>query len=118
MAHFAKIDANNIVVEVIVAEQDFIDSGAVGDPSQWVQTSYNTRGGVHLNGGVPLRANYAVIGGIYDRANDVFYEQKPAKHPSFVISAPTWQWTQPTPKPNDGKVYLWDESLVKWVEKV
>jgi hypothetical protein len=66
MSHFALIDNDNIVVNVIVAEQDFIDSGAVGDPSRWIQTSYNTYGGEHMLGGVPFRKNFASLGMIYD----------------------------------------------------
>jgi hypothetical protein len=71
MSHFARVE-NNIVVEVIVAEQDFIDSGAVGDPAKWIQTSYNTINGVHVLGGTPLRKNYAGIGFIYDPVADEF----------------------------------------------
>ncbi len=120
MSHFALIDENSRVIEVIVAEQDFIDSGAVGDPSRWVQTSYNTRGGVHYgqdgqpDGGVALRANYAVIGSIYDAAHDVFYESKPAAYPSYVIGAPDWVWKPPIPKPEEGD-YRWDEASQTWV---
>ena len=62
MSHYAKIDENNTVVQVIVAEQDVIDSGLFGDPASWIQTSYNTQGGKHLLGGTPLRKNYAGIG--------------------------------------------------------
>lgn len=76
MSHFAQV-INGIVEQVIVAEQDFIDSGAVGDPSQWIQTSYNTIGGVHILGGTPMRKNYAGIGMIYDSVRDAFYAPKP-----------------------------------------
>jgi hypothetical protein len=72
MSHFAQIDDNNIVITVIVADQDFINSGAVGDPSKWIQTSYNTYGGVHKLGGTPLRKNYAGIGYTYDTQRDAF----------------------------------------------
>ena len=78
MSHFAKINENNVVTEVIVAEQDFINSGAVGDPAAWIQTSYNTLNGVHYgpdgepDGGVALRYTYAGIGFTYDAVNDVF----------------------------------------------
>lgn len=79
MSHFAQIDENNIVVQVIVAEQNFINSGAVGDPTKWIQTSYNTRDGVHYDpvtglpdGGVPLRYTYAGIGYTYDPVRDIF----------------------------------------------
>ena len=61
MAHYAHVE-NGIVTQVIVADQDFINSGAVGDPSTWVQTSYNTYAGQHTNGGTPLRKNYAGVG--------------------------------------------------------
>jgi hypothetical protein len=106
LSHFAKVE-NGIVTQVIVAEQDFIDSGVVGHG--WVQTSYNTRGGVHYgqdgqpDGGVALRANYAGIGYTYDQTNDVFYAPQP--YPSWTISAPTWLWQAPVPYPNDGKIY-------------
>ena len=84
MGHYAHINEDNIVDNVIVAQADFINSGAVGDPSQWIQTSYNTRGGVHYNSetnepddGIPLRKNYAGIGYTYDSVRDAFIPQKP-----------------------------------------
>jgi hypothetical protein len=120
MAHFAQIDQNNIVVQVIVAEQDFIDSGAIGDPAKWIQTSYNTRGGIHYgpdgqpDGGPAVRGNYAGIGFVYDPANDVFYPPQP--YPSWTISAPTWTWAAPTPCPVDGNIYTWDEATSTWTQ--
>ena len=117
MSHFAKVE-NGLVTQVIVAEQDVIDSGIFGHG--WVQTSYNTRGGVHYgqdgqpDGGVALRGNYAGIGYTYDQTNDVFYAPQP--YPSWIISAPTWQWQAPVPYPNDGKIYTWDEATQSWVE--
>jgi len=124
MSHFAQVDENDVVIAVIVAEQDFIDSGAVGDPTSWIQTSFNTRGGIHYgpdgnpDGGIALRANFAVIGSIYDRANDAFYPPKPVDNPSFVMSgAPKWVWTFPVPKPVDRYKYDWDEATVSWVLK-
>jgi hypothetical protein len=71
MSHFAKIE-NNIVVQVIVAEQDVIDSGLFGDPAFWIQTSYNTHNGIHVLGGTPLRKNFAGIGYTYDPVADEF----------------------------------------------
>ena len=119
MSHFAKIE-NGTVTQVIVAEQDFIDGGYVGDPASWVQTSYNTRAGVHYDpttnepdGGVALRGNYAGIGYTYDSANDVFYP--PSPFPSWTISAPTWTWTAPSPMPTDGNIYAWDEDTLSWL---
>lgn len=125
MAYFAQVNDADIVVDVIRAEQDFINSGAVGDPSKWIQTSYNTRGGIHYgpdgkpDGGVALRANYATIGCTYDRSNDVFYEQKPVDFPSFIISgAPAWVWTFPIPRPDDGLHYHWNEETRSWMLRV
>jgi hypothetical protein len=71
MSHFAKVE-NNIVTQVIVAEQDVINSGLFGDPASWIQTSYNTRDGVHILGGTPLRKNFAGIGYTYDPVKDEF----------------------------------------------
>jgi hypothetical protein len=109
MAHFAKVE-NGIVTQVIVAEQDFIDSGEVG--TGWIQTSYNTHGGQHPEGR-PLRGNYAGIGFTYDSVNDVFYAPQP--YPSWSISAPTWVWQAPVPYPIDENVYEWDEPTQSWV---
>jgi hypothetical protein len=100
MSHFAQVQ-NGIVTQVIVVEQDVIDSGVVGDPSTWIQTSYNTRGNVHYapnsntpDDGVALRGNYAGIGYTYDVANDVFYP--PAPGYGWTISAATnWIWQPP-----------------------
>ena len=117
MAHFAKVE-NGIVKQVIVAEQDVIDSGLFGSPSSWVQTSYNTRGGVHYgqdgnpDEGVALRGNYASIGYVYDRTNDVFYAQQP--YPSWTLNHSIWDWEAPIPMPNDGKRYDWNESTQSW----
>jgi len=114
MAHFAQIDENNIVTNVIVAEQDFIDSGAVGDPSNWIQTSYNTHAGVHKTGGTPLRKNYAGIGYAYDSGRDAFIP--PKAFDSWVLNEDTCQYEAPTPMPSDGKMYSWDEATTSWVE--
>jgi hypothetical protein len=117
MAHFAKVE-NGIVTQVIVADQEVIDSGLFGDG--WVQTSYNTRGGVHYgqdgqpDGGIALRANYASIGFIYDAQNDVFYT--PATYPSWILNRTTWIWEPPIPEPQDDKMYDWDETTISWKE--
>lgn len=92
MSHYAQIDQNNIVINVIVAEQDFIDSGAVGDPAQWIQTSYNTLAGKHLLGGTPLRKNYAGIGYTYDPVRDAFIPPRPTG--SWRLNETTCQWEQ------------------------
>ena len=108
MSHFAQIDENNIVTNVIVAEQDFIDSGAVGDPSKWIQTSYNTQAGEHKLGGTPLRGNFAGVGYTYDKEHDVFYEPKPFD--SWTLNTETWLCEAPTPKPSGA--YKWNETNI------
>ena len=119
MSHFAKIE-NGVVSEVIVIEQDVLNSGLWGDPSLWVQTSYNTRGNIHYapdsntpDGGVALRGNYAGIGYIYDKEYDVFYAPQP--FPSWTLNQSTWLWEPPVPMPIDDKIYQWDETLENWV---
>jgi hypothetical protein len=113
MSHFAKIE-DRIVVQVIVAEQDVIDAGIFGNPSDWVQTSYNTYGGVHLQGGVPMRKNYAGIGYTYDYVRDAFIA--PKQYASWVLNENTCQWESPKPYPEDNKSYAWSEDLIDWVE--
>jgi hypothetical protein len=91
MSHFAKVE-NNLVTQVIVAEPDFIATGALGDPAAWVQTSYNTIGNQHPNG-TPLRGNYAGIGYTYDAENDVFVAPKPSD--DATLNTTTWLWEVP-----------------------
>lgn len=125
MSHFAKVE-NGIVTQVIVAEQDVIDSGLFG--TGWIQTSYNTVAGIHVLGGTPLRKNYAGVGSIYDSVRDAFYSPKP--YPSWALDEDTCVWQPPVLYPVDGvssltqtafpdeglKVYEWDESIVNWKE--
>jgi hypothetical protein len=111
MSHFARITAQGIVEQVIVAEQDFIDT--LSDKTSWVQTSYNTRGGQHPEGR-PLRKNYAGIGYSYDSVRDAFIPPKP--YASWVLNENTCLWDAPTPYPTDGKTYNWDENTQQWVE--
>ena len=125
MSHFAKV-VDGIVTEVIVAEQDFIDT--LPDSSAWVQTSYNTRGGKHYapnsndeDGGVALRKNYAGIGYTYDSTRDAFYAPQP--YSSWTLVEDTCQWTAPVTYPDDDKSYIWDEDAYQadnnngWVER-
>jgi hypothetical protein len=98
MSHFAKVE-NGLVTQVIVAEADFISTGALGDPANWIQTSYNTRGGVHYdqNGNVDaegVRGNYAGIGYTYDSVNDVFVAPQPSA--DHILDTDTWTWWNPT----------------------
>ena len=107
MAHFAKVE-KGIVVQVIVAEQSHVDT-LDGD---WVQTSYNTLGGVHLLGGTPFRKNYATLGGKYDAQRDAFLDPKP--FPSWILNETTCIWEAPVQKPTDGQSYEWNESTQQW----
>jgi hypothetical protein len=113
MSHFAKIE-NNIVTQVIVAEQDVIDSGLFGSPSAWVQTSYNTYGGEHRLGGTPLRKNYAGVGYTYDSERDAFIPPKP--YNSWILDEETCLWNPPVAMPTDGKIYSWNEETLSWDE--
>jgi len=105
MSHFAKIDSNNIVTEVIVAEQNFINSSAVGDSFLWVQTSYNNN----------FRKNYAGVGYTYDSALDAFIPPQP--YPSWVLNEYTCLWEAPVAYPNDDKMYSWNEETQSWDEE-
>lgn len=112
MAHFAQV-IDGIVQQVLVVEQEVIDSGIFGDPSQWIQTSYNTRGGEHLLGGTPLRKNFAGVGSIYDPVRDAFYVPRP--YSTWIFDEQTCLWNPPVPYPNDGENYVWDDQQVVWV---
>jgi hypothetical protein len=118
MSHFAKV-LDGKVIQVIVAEPDFFNTFVDTSPGQWLQTSYNTRGGVHYgpdvqpDGGTALRGNYAGIGYVYDAANDVFYAPQP--YASWTLDQATWLWSAPVAYPDDGKKYRWDEATVGWI---
>ena len=123
MSHFAEINAvrNNTVTRVIVADQEFIDSGAVGNANNWIQTSYNTKGGVHYapdtdtpDGGVALRKNYASVGFTYNATKDAFYAPQP--YPSWLLDDDTCLWNAPSTYPDDDKEYIWDEENTEWKE--
>ena len=126
MGHYAKV-VDGVVSTVITATADFFTTFVDSSPGTWIKTSYNTRGGIHyepnVNPPVPsadqskaIRANYAGIGYTYNQANDVFYAPQP--YPSWVISAPTWEWQAPVPYPATGGPYYWDETTQLWVEVV
>jgi hypothetical protein len=118
MSHFAKV-VNGKVTQVIVAEPEFFDTFVDSSPGTWLQTSYNTRGGLHYgpdgepDGGVALRGNYAGIGFSYDQANDVFYPPQP--YPSWVLNPKTYLWEAPVAEPTTGSPYSWDEATKSWV---
>ena len=114
MSHFAKVE-NGVVTQVIVIEQDVLNTGYWGDPSLWVQTSYNTYAGEHKLGGTPLRKNYAGIGYTYDAERDAFIPPKP--YVSWTLNEDTCQWGAPVAMPEavEGKFYTWDEANLAWV---
>lgn len=122
MAHYAFLDENNIVTEVIVGvnETELIEGKS---PVQWygefrnqkcVQTSYNTVGGVHANGGTPLNKNYAGIGYSWDGTGFA----APQPFPSWTLDKETYLWTAPVAMPTDGKAYTWNEDSKSWDEVV
>jgi hypothetical protein len=120
MAHFALVE-DGIVMNVMVADDEVINSGIFGDPSDWVKTSYNTKRGVHYDpetnqpdGGIPFRKNYAKIGGLYDKERDAFYEPQPYR--SWILNEESCSWEAPIPYPDapNTQVYLWDEANLEW----
>tara|TARA_R110000824_G_scaffold92889_1_gene225013 strand:+ start:951 stop:1331 length:381 start_codon:yes stop_codon:yes gene_type:complete len=122
MAHFAKLDNNNIVTLVVTVNNDIATDEAAGisflktlykEPnSVWKQTSYNTVDGIHKLGGTPFRKNYAGIGYTYDEARNAFIPTKP--YPSFTLNEDTCRWTAPIVKPDDGQRYNWNEDNQSW----
>ena len=124
MGHFAKV-SNGIVTKVIVAEADFFNNFVDDSPGQWIQTSYNTRGGVHYkpNTNEPsedqskaLRKNYAGIGYTYDATRDAFIPPQPFN--SWVLNEDTCLWDSPVAYPEDGKFYKWNEEILNWEEVI
>lgn len=124
MAHFAKLDSNNVVIFVTVGRDE--DNGKEAELTArtgdvYKQTSYNTRGGVHYTDGTPsadqskaFRKNYAGLGYTYDEERDAFIPPKPFN--SWVLNETTCLWDSPVPYPTDGKRYTWDEPSTSWVE--
>jgi hypothetical protein len=122
MSHFAQIDENNVVQQVLVITQAEIDTGNWGDPAEWIQTSYNTHGGIHYlpNGGPPspdqskaLHKNYAGIGFNWDGIG--FFAPQP--YPSWILNSFSYLWEAPVPMPvpNNPPYYQWDEATLSWV---
>jgi len=116
MSHFAKV-VDGIVTQVIVAEQDFIDT----QEGTWIQTSYNTRGNVYYEPNSntqsadqtkALRGNFAGVNDIYDAENDVFYNPQP--YNSWTLNTNTWLWEAPVSYPTDNKYYIWNENQLNW----
>ena len=122
MAHYAKVK-DGVVTQVIVAEPEFFDTFVDNEPGEWIQTSYNTRGGVHYDpetgepdDGTPLRKNYAGIGFTYDVSKDAFIPPQP--YDSWTLDDDTCLWEAPVAYPDDGLSYRWDEDTTNWVEIV
>ena len=126
MAHYAFLDDNNIVTEVITGkDENDLDPG-VTDWEEWygnfrgqrcLRTSYNTKGNVHLLGGTPFRYNYAEVGGVYREDKDGFVPLKPKDYPSFVLDESNLTWKPPIPYPSDGVDYAWLEMEQRWIPK-
>ena len=126
MAHFAEIDGTNTVVRVLVVGDDNEHRGHefladdLGFGGTWIQTSYNTYKGVHVDslyrlpdGGIPLRENYASPGCVYDPVGDRFSPSRP--YDSWLLGE-DFEWGAPIPIPDDGKSYDWNEDTTSWVE--
>jgi hypothetical protein len=120
MAHFAKVN-NGIVEQVIVAEPEFFETFVDSSPGEWIQTSYNTRGGKHYDPETgnesadqtkALRKNYAGIGYTYDAAKDAFIPPKP--YNSWLLDEDTCLWNAPVAYPDDGGRYVWNEETTSW----
>jgi hypothetical protein len=117
MAHFAQLDENNIVVQVIVGVDEPHDGESIYAKTTgtvWKKTSYNTSSGVHLLGGTPFRKNYAGIGFTYDAQRNAFIP--PQQYASWTLNEQTCQWNPPIQYPNDDKRYQWDEQTTSWKE--
>ncbi len=124
MAHYAEI-VDGLVVRVTVVNNAVItvngvEDGAIGSAfchnllgGEWLQTSYNTSGGIHNGGGIPLRYNYAGIGYTYDTARDAFISPQP--YPSWVLDEATCRWGAPVARPATGQ-WVWDEATLSWIE--
>ena len=118
MSHYAKV-LNQIVQKVIVADEEFFDTFVDNSPGSWIQTSYNTRGGVHYqpNSNTPsddqskaLRKNFAGIGHHYDGTG--FYAPQPFD--SWTLNSTSYLWEPPVAYPYDGQIYNWNEANQQW----
>jgi hypothetical protein len=122
MAHFAKINSDNIVEQVIVVNNRFEERGQeyinndLKLEGTWIQTSYNTRADTHAGGKTPLRKNFALIGSYYDAQKDAFIP--PKQFASWILNEQTCNWNAPVSYPQDGKRYKWNESSVNWEEVI
>ena len=113
MAHYAYLDENNIVTQVIVGKEENEDGIDWEEYYGAKRTSYNTYGGQHVNGGIPFRKNYAGIGYSYNPERDAFIPPKPFD--SWVLDEESCLWKAPVDHPDDGQVYAWNEETLSWV---
>ena len=118
MSHYAFV-RDGQVVDVIRAEQDFIDlitqqelDRNPAGTGEWLQTSYNTHAGQHTQGGTPLRKNFAAIGYLYDADADAFYPPRP--YDTWILDPDTYQWSAPVAYPDDGGYYVWNPATNQW----
>ena len=126
MASFAKIENNRVLTVESVVNEVLKDSNGIEQEQlgidflnqlyntndNWKQTSYNTHGGVHSNGGIPFRKNHAGIGFTYDENRDAFIPPKPFD--SWILNEQTCNWNAPIPYPNDDNQYSWNEETKNW----
>jgi len=118
MAHYAELNHENIVIQVIPGWDETVKSGMeqlllLETGNIWKRTSYNTVGGVHLNGKTPFRKNFAAVGYTYDPQRDAFIPPQP--FPSWTLNENTCLWDAPVAMPTDGQIYGWDEASLSWV---
>jgi hypothetical protein len=115
MSYFAKV-VDGRVAQVIAAEAEFFNTFVDTSPGEWIQTSYNTIGGVHQNGGTPLRKNFAGVGYTYDKTKDAFIP--PKTFPSWILNEETCLWEAPVAYPFvfGAAGHNWDEATLNWVE--
>jgi hypothetical protein len=122
MAHFAKVNENNIVETVVVVPDEFEDRGQdylaneLGMGGTWVKTSYNTSQGQHLNGGTPVRGNFASVGYTYDPSIDIFMPPRP--HPNWKIDYTKFKWVPPVAEPEykEGFAWRWSQTNNEWIK--
>jgi hypothetical protein len=116
MAHFAQINENNEVINVLCTSDEMPNEGydwlIQNFGGKWIKTSYNTYANQHLLGKEPLRKNFATVGGTYDPVRDAFLY--PKEFDSWILNEETFQWEPPIPRPEDGLMYQWDESVADW----
>lgn len=106
--------ADDIVTEVIVADQAFVTNLVSEEPAEWIKCDYYTQHNTHQQGGTPLRGNYPSVGFIYNRDHDIFIEPQP--YPSWLLNTAEWKWEAPVPYPTDALFYYWDEYTQRWLE--